>query len=48
MATAILASYGSPTVRLRDALVLAAGLAAALSLLFVGLLDQPLALIAGF
>jgi hypothetical protein len=48
VATAVLASCGSPTVRLREALVLAAALAAALSLLFVGLLDQPFELIAGF
>jgi len=46
-ATIVLASFGSPGVPLRQTLVLAAVLAAALALLFVGLLDQPFILFPG-
>ena len=46
-ATVVVASLGSPSVNIREALVLAAALAAAMSLLFVGLLDQPFALLPG-
>ncbi len=48
MATVVIASLGSTTFRVRQAVVLALWLAAAMSILFVGFLGQPLALIAGF
>lgn len=41
------ASTGSRAVTVRDALVLSAGVAAAMALLFVGLLHQPFSLVAG-
>jgi len=47
-ATVGLASLGSRTVTLRETLMLAAVLAAALSLVFVGLLNQPFTLFPGF
>ena len=46
--TAVVASLGSPGVSVREALLLAAALAAGMSLLFVGLLGQPFALLPGF
>lgn len=46
--TVFVASLGSPKVRVREVLILAAALAAGMSLLFVGLLDQPFALLPGF
>jgi hypothetical protein len=46
--TVVIASLGSPDVRIRDALMFAVCLAAAMSLLFVSLLDQPFTLLAGF
>ena len=45
--TVVIASLGSPDVRIRDALMFAVCLAAAMSL-FVSLLDQPFTLLAGF
>lgn len=41
------ASTGARAVNLRDALVLSVGVAAAMALLFVGLLNQPFSLVAG-
>jgi hypothetical protein len=41
------ASTGSRAVSIRDALVLSIGVAVAMALLFVGLLNQPFLLIAG-
>jgi hypothetical protein len=46
--TAVVASLGSSSVSIREALLLAAALAAGMSLLFVGLLDQPFTLLRGF
>jgi hypothetical protein len=48
MLTVLIASSGSPDLRVRDALILAVCVAAAMSLLFVGFLDQPFTLVAGF
>ena len=41
------ASTGSRAINLRDALVLAVAVAVAMALLFVGLLNQPFAILAG-
>jgi hypothetical protein len=46
--TVVIASLGSPQVRLRNALILSVCLAAAMSLLFVRFLDQPFTLLRGF
>jgi membrane protease YdiL (CAAX protease family) len=48
MLTVLVASQASRKLRRRDALLLAIGLAAVVSLIFVGLLAQPFALIRGF
>ena len=48
MLTVLIASSGSRDLRVRDALVLAVCVAATMSLLFVGFLDQPFTLVAGF
>ena len=47
IATVVIASLGSANVRMRETLMLAAALAAGMSLLFVGLLDQPFTLFPG-
>lgn len=47
-ATVVVASLGSRSASIREAFLLAAVLAAGMSLLFVGLLDQPFTLFAGF
>lgn len=41
------ASTGSRAVNIRDAVVLSVGVAAAIALLFVGVLNQPFMLVAG-
>ena len=48
MATVVVASFGAGTLTLRQALLLAATVATTMALLFVGLLDQPFTLVAGF
>lgn len=48
MATVLVASQGSRELSGRQAVALAAALAAVLTALFVGLLDQPFTLVAGF
>ena len=48
IASVVAASLGTAGMRLRDALLLSVCLATVVALLFVGLLGQPLALIAGF
>ena len=48
MATVLLASFASRELSLRRALLLAALVAVMMAVLFVGLLDQPFRLIAGF
>lgn len=48
MLTVLVASRACRELRRRDALLLAIGLAAVVSLIFVGLLAQPFTLIAGF
>ena len=47
-ATVVVASLGSRSGSIREAFLLAAVLAAGMSLLFVGLLDQPFTLFPGF
>jgi hypothetical protein len=42
------ASTGSRAVNIRHALLLSVGVAVAMAVLFVGLLNQPLSLVAGF
>ena len=46
--TVVVASLGSRNGSMREVFLLAAALAAAMSLLFVGLLDQPFRLFPGF
>jgi hypothetical protein len=48
MATVFVAALGSRELNVRQALWLAIVIAAAMAVLFVGLLDQPLPLIAAF
>jgi hypothetical protein len=48
IATVLVSSLGSRQVRIREALILSLFLAVAMALLFVGFLDQPFTLIAGF
>jgi hypothetical protein len=48
VATVVVASLGYRSGSLREVFLLAAALAAGMSLLFVGLLDQPFPLFAGF
>lgn len=48
MATVSIALLGAGVARARQVLLFAAGIAAAVAVLFVGLLGQPIALIAGF
>jgi hypothetical protein len=48
MMTVLVASLGSATLRIRDALLLSMCMAVAMAILFVGLLDQPFILVAGF
>jgi hypothetical protein len=48
LAAVLIASSGSRELSVRDALVLAVIVAAVLALLFVGLLNQPLDLVAWF
>ena len=47
-ATVVVASLGSRSGSIREAFLLVAVLAAGMSLLFVGLLDQPFTLFPGF
>lgn len=46
--TVLIASLGSPRARVRDVVILCVCLAAAMSLLFVVLLDQPFTLVRTF
>ena len=46
-AATFVASTGSRAVNIRDALILSVGVATAIALLFVGLLNQPFLLVAG-
>jgi predicted neutral ceramidase superfamily lipid hydrolase len=48
MAAVFVASLGSRELNVRQALLLAFVIAAAMAVLFVGLLDQPLRLVAAF
>jgi hypothetical protein len=48
MVTVFVASLGSRELNVRQALMLAVAIAAAMAVLFVGLLDQPLPLVAAF
>jgi hypothetical protein len=48
VATVIVATQADTTRRWRESLLLAVAIAAAVALLFVGLLGQPVALVAGF
>ena len=48
MATVVVASCGAGTLTLRQALLLAAIVATVMAFLFIGLLDQPFSLVAGF
>ena len=48
MVTVLIASYGSRELNVRQALILAVVVAAVMAVLFVGLLDQPLPLVATF
>jgi hypothetical protein len=48
LVTVLVASYGSRELSVHDALVLAVAVAIVMALLFVGLLNQPLDLIALF
>ncbi len=48
MSAVFVAALGSRELSLRQALVLAVVIAAAMAVLFVGLLDQPLHLVAPF
>ena len=48
MSAVFIASLGSRELNVRKALVLAVVIAAAMAVLFVGLLDQPLQLVAPF
>ena len=47
-AATLVASTGSRAFHLRDAAILSIGVAAAMAILFVGLLNQSLRLVAGF
>ena len=47
-ATVLIASLGAGTLTVRQAVVLAASVATALAVLFIGFLNQPFALVAGF
>ena len=48
MLTVLIASYGSRELTGRQALLLSLVVTAVMAVLFVGLLDQPLRLVAGF
>jgi hypothetical protein len=48
MLTVLIASFGSRELNWRQALTLALVVTAVMAVLFVGLLDQPLRLVAGF
>jgi hypothetical protein len=48
MSTVLVASLGSRELSVRQALLLAAAVAAVMAVLFVGFLDQPFTLVAGF
>jgi hypothetical protein len=48
IATVLVAALGSRASRPRETLILAVCLAAAIALLFVGLLGQPITLLVGF
>ena len=48
VATVMTSSLGAGTLTLRQALLLAASIATALAFLFIGLLNQPFTLVAGF
>ena len=48
MLTVLIASYGSRELTVRQALLLSLVVTAVMAVLFVGLLDQPLRLVAGF
>ena len=48
IATILVASLGAGALSLRQALLLAATVAAVMAMLFVGLLDQPFTLVAGW
>ena len=48
IATVLIASLGAGKLSVRQALVLAAGVATALAVLFIGFLNQPFTLVAGF
>jgi hypothetical protein len=47
-AAAFVASLGSPAVSIRHALLLSLALAMAMTVVFVGLLDQPITPLRGF
>jgi hypothetical protein len=47
-AAAFVASLGSPAVSIRHALLLSLALAVAMTVIFVGLLDQPITPLRGF
>jgi hypothetical protein len=48
VATVMTSSLGAGTLTVRQALLLAASVATALAVLFVGFLNQPFTLVAGF
>jgi hypothetical protein len=48
VATVMISSVGAGTLTLRQALLLAASVATALAFLFIGFLNQPFTLVAGF
>ncbi len=48
VATVMTSSLGAGTLTLRHALLLAASVATALAVLFIGFLNQPFTLVAGF
>jgi hypothetical protein len=48
VATALVASLGAGTTTIREALICALCLAAAIAILFVGVLDQPFLLFPGY
>jgi hypothetical protein len=48
IATVLIAAFGSRELNVRQALMLSLIVTAVMAVLFVGLLDQPLSLVAGF
>jgi hypothetical protein len=48
MLTVLIASYGSRELTVRQALLLSLAVTAVMAVLFVGVLDQPFRLVAGF